>query len=448
MSDRPVPALFSDLYQLTMMQAYAAEGMTAPAVFELFVRRLPAERNFLVACGLADVLDYLENLQFTATEIDYLRSLGRFAPDFLESLREFRFTGTVHAMPEGTVCFANEPILAVEAPLPQAQFVETAVLNLIHYQTLVASKGVRAVLAAGDRQVVDFGARRTHGRDAALACARALSIAGYAGTSNLEAGFHLGIPVVGTVAHSYIQAHADEERAFRHFAERYPGTTLLVDTYDTLHGVQRIIELSGQLGEQFQVGGIRLDSGDLAALARQSRAMLDAAGLTSVRIVASGNLDEYRVAELRAAHAPIDSFGVGTSVNVVADGPYLEAAYKLVSYDGHDCGKLSPGKVSLPGPKQVYRIAEGAMYIGDIIASRDETPLGEPLLRCVMHSGRRLPDVTPGLAAARARLQADLGALPAALKQLPVAAQSYPVAVSQHLLAAQARLQHLHGGGG
>lgn len=442
--DHPIPALFSDLYQLTMFQAYHAEGMTGPAVFELFARRLPPGRNFLVACGLEDVLDYLENLRFTADEIDYLRSLGRFTPEVLEILREFRFSGTVHAMPEGTVCFPNEPLLSIEAPLPEAQLIETAVLNLIHYQTLVASKGARVVAAAAGADVVDFGARRTHGRDAALACARALSIAGYAGTSNLEAGQRLGIPVVGTVAHSYIEAHPDEEQAFIRFAEHYPGTTLLVDTYDTLHAVQRIIALSHRLGERFKVGGIRLDSGDLATLARQSRGLLDAAGLTDVRIVASGNLDEYRVATLRAARAPIDVFGVGTAVSVVADGPSLEAAYKLVSYNGRDCGKLSPGKVSFPGPKQVYRISEGNSAIGDVIVRRDEAAPGEPLLHCVMRKGCRLPSASPGLSASRAHLAAGLDRLPARLQSLSDAAQPYPVAVSQALLAAQSRFQQLH----
>ena len=278
MSERPIPALFTDLYQLTMLQAYHAEGMTRPAVFELFVRRLPPARNFLIACGLAEVLNYLEHLAFTASDLAYLETLGYFQPAFLDWLRTLRFTGNVYALREGTPFFPNEPILAIEAPLPEAQLIETAVLNLMHYPTLVASKGVRVVEAAGGRGVVDFGARRTHGVDAALACARALTIAGYAGTSNVDAGRQLGIPVVGTMAHSYIQAHASEEEAFIRFAQRYPGTTLLVDTYDTLEGVRQVIALSRRLGENFQVGAIRLDSGDLAMLARESRALLDAAG--------------------------------------------------------------------------------------------------------------------------------------------------------------------------
>ncbi len=448
MSERPIPALFTDLYQLTMLQAYHAEGMTRPAVFELFVRRLPPARNFLIACGLAEVLNYLEHLAFTASDLAYLETLGYFQPAFLDWLQTLRFTGNVYALREGTPFFPHEPILVIEAPLPEAQLIETAVLNLIHYPTLVASKGVRVVEAAGGRGVVDFGARRTHGVDAALACARALTIAGYAGTSNVDAGRQLGIPVVGTMAHSYIQAHASEEEAFIGFAQRYPGTTLLVDTYDTLEGVRQVIALSRRLRENFQVGAIRLDSGDLATLARESRALLDAAGLAQVRIVASGNLDEYRVAALCRAGAPIDSFGVGTFVDVVADGPSLEAAYKLVAYAGKDCGKLSPHKVSLPGPKQVYRRFEDGYAVGDMIARRDEVPVleGEPLLHCVMRDGRRLPTATGDLAAARVHLQASLAQLPPELRALDVAATPYPVTVSAALSAAQTRLRLAHGG--
>ncbi|HCO43460.1 MAG TPA: nicotinate phosphoribosyltransferase [Gammaproteobacteria bacterium] len=438
-----VPALFTDLYELTMLQAYRAEGMTGPAVFDVFARTLP-KRNFLLACGLEQVLDYLESFAVSGQDIDYLRSLGRFRPDFLEYLRALRFTGTVYAMAEGTPAFAHEPLLTVEAPMPEAQFVETAVLNLLHYPTLVASKGVRVTQAAQGRAVVDFGARRAHGVDAAIACARALHIVGYHGTSNVEAGRRYGIPVAGTVAHSYVQAHASEAESFARFVAEFPGTTLLVDTYDTLDGVRQVIDLARRLGDRFQVSAVRLDSGDLAALARAARALLDEAGMSQVRIMASGGLDEHAIAALLADGAPIDGFGVGTTVDVAADRPYLDAAYKLVAYDGRDCGKLSPGKVSLPGPKQVYRIMEGNSAIGDVIARRDEAVMGEPLLHCVMRKGCRLPSASPGLSASRAHLAAGLDRLPARLQSLSDAAQPYPVAVSQALLAAQSRFQQLH----
>jgi nicotinate phosphoribosyltransferase len=448
MSSPPVPALFTDLYELTMLQAYWAEGMTAPAVFDVFARKLPPGRNFLLACGLQQVLEHLEAFAVSDRDIDYLRSLGTFSGDFLERLRALRFTGNVYALAEGTPVFALEPLLTVEAPMPEAQVVETAVLNLLHYPTLVASKGQRVVQAAGGRAVVDFGARRAHGVDAAVACARALYIAGYAGSSNVEAGRRYGIPVAGTVAHSYVQAHATEQEAFERFAAHFPGTTLLVDTYDTLDGVRRVIELRQRLGERFRVGAVRLDSGDLGALAKAGRALLDAAGMTDVRIMVSGGLDEHVIAALLADGAPIDGFGVGTAVDVVADRPYLDAAYKLVGYGGHDCGKLSPGKLSLPGRKQVFRRYENGLAAGDTIARHDESLPGEPLLECVMQGGRRLPAGRIGLDQARAHAAAQVARLPAALRDLQATAEPYPVAISDALQAAQVRLIAAHPVGG
>jgi nicotinate phosphoribosyltransferase len=347
-------------------------------------------------------------------------------------------------MPEGTPLFADEPLLTVEAPMPQAQIVETAVLNLLHYPTLVASKGARVARAAQGRSLVDFGARRAHGVDAAIACARALYIAGYDGTSNAEAGRRYGIPVAGTVAHSYVQAHASEADSFARFAAEFPGTTLLVDTYDTLDGVRQVIDLARQLDDRFQVSAVRLDSGDLGALAKAARALLDAAGMPQVRIMASGGLDEHAIAALLADGAPIDGFGVGTAVDVVADRPYLDAAYKLVAYAGQDCGKLSPGKVSLPGRKQVFRRHVDGLAVGDTIARHDERLPGEPLLECVMRDGRRLPAGRVDTAGARAHAAEQLECLPAALRALEPAAP-YPVDISLALQAAQQALKDAHG---
>ena len=437
-----VPALFTDLYELTMLQAYWAEDMTGPAVFDLFARKLP-KRNFLLACGLEQVLDYLEAFAVSGQDIDYLRDLGRFRPDFLERLRALRFTGHVYAMAEGTPLFADEPLLTVEAPMPEAQVVETAVLNLLHYPTLVASKGARVMQAAQGRGVVDFGARRAHGVDAAIACARALYIAGYDGTSNVEAGRRYGIPVVGTVAHSYVQAHVSEAESFVCFAAEFPGTTLLVDTYDTLDGVRQVIDLAERLGDRFQVSAVRLDSGDLGALAKAARALLDDAGMPQVHIMASGGLDEHAIAALLADGAPIDGFGVGTTVDVVADRPYLDAAYKLVAYDGRDCGKLSPGKLSLPGRKQVFRRHVDGVAAGDTIARHDEPLPGEPLLNCVMQHGRRLPAGRVDTAGARAHAATQLARLPAALRALEPA-EPYPVTISPGLQAARQALVAAH----
>jgi nicotinate phosphoribosyltransferase len=325
---------FTDLYELTMDRAYAAEGMDQTAVFELFFRELPPGRNFLVAAGLEDVLDALESLGITADDLEYLRGLGLFPEAFLEQLRGFRFVGEVWAMPEGTVVFPHEPLVQVVAPILEAQLIETLVLNQVHFQSLIASKAARVVAAAAGRDVIEFGSRRAHGAEAALKVARASYLAGAAGTSNVLAGKLYGIPVSGTMAHSYIQAHDDEAAAFAAFADVYPETTLLVDTYDTLAGVRRVIGLARRLGDRFRVRAVRLDSGDLGTLARQARQMLDAAGLSSVRIFASGGLDEYEVAELVAAGAPIDAFGVGTKMAVSEDAPSLDMAYKLVEYAG------------------------------------------------------------------------------------------------------------------
>ncbi|HYO57433.1 nicotinate phosphoribosyltransferase [Archangium sp.] len=430
-------ALLTDLYELTMVDAYLSEGLHDEAAFSLFVRRLPARRNFLLACGLEDVLSYLETLRFSPEELAWLESLGRFSPRMLDWLEHFRFTGDVHAVPEGTPVFAEEPLLEVVAPLPEAQLVETYLINQVHLQTLAASKAARVVEAARGRPVVDFGVRRMHGVDAGLKVARAAHVAGVSATSNLLAGQRYGIPVAGTMAHSYIQAHDDELAAFRAYARRYPETTLLVDTYDTLEGVQKVVRLARELGPDFQVRAVRLDSGDLVSLAHSARWLLDAAGLEHVRIFASGGLDEDAVARLLAHHAPIDAFGVGTAMGVSADAPSLDMAYKLVSYAGHGRLKLSTGKVLLPERKQVFREEEDGVARRDVLARHGEALPGRPLLRQVMHAGRRLEDASPTLEEIRSHAREELARLPLEVRQLEPVRPPYPVDVSPVLSEAK-----------
>jgi len=424
--------LFTDLYELTMMQAYQAEGLFAPAVFDLFFRRLPAERNYLIAAGLDTALAYLENLHFPPASIDYLASLDTFSPAFLDYLAAFRFTGEVRAVAEGTPVFADEPIVEIKAPLPEAQLAETFLLNQLHFQTLMASKAARVVEAARGRTVVDFGARRMHGADAALKAARAFYIAGVDATSNVLAGQVYGLPVSGTMAHSYIEAHDDEAAAFAAFAAQYPETVLLVDTYDTLAGVRTVADLARQWGDRFRVRAIRLDSGDLGQLAAESRRILDTAGLEGVGIFASGSLDEYAIADLVARDTPIDGFGVGTHMGVSADRPFLDSAYKLVAYAGEPRMKLATRKVTLPGEKQIYRVTDtNGHYAGDTLATADEPhPGGTALLQTVMRDGQRTQSAS--LDNARAHAQAERERLPTPCRAL-TATDPYPVATSDQL---------------
>jgi len=426
-------ALFTDLYELTMMQSYFDQDMQERAAFSLFVRDLPKNRSFLLAAGLEDILDFLENLRFEEADIEYLRDLGRFTPAFLDWLRDFRFTGDVYAVPEGTPVFANEPILEIEAPIAQAQLIETALMNIVHLQTLLASKAARVVEAARGKTVVDFGARRIHGRDAAMQAARAYHIAGVSATSNVEAGRAYGVEVSGTMAHSYIEAFANEAEAFRAFTRSYPATVLLVDTYDTLQGVRNVIELARKLGDDFKVRAIRLDSGDLADLSKRARTMLDEAGLSGVEIFASGGLDEYKIAELRDVGAPIDGFGVGTAMGVSEDAPSLEIAYKLTAYAGDGRLKLSPGKASFPGLKQIFR-REGhdGRACGDILGLHGEQLVGRPLSECVMRAGKRV-HLTPDLNAVRAYAQEQIAALPDHVRAIAPAEPPYPVHISTAL---------------
>lgn len=418
--DGSLAGLFVDLYELTMAQAYLHEGRHAePAVFDLFFRTLPDQRHFLVAAGLARLLEDLEALRFSAEDVAYLESLGRFAPDFLNWLRGWQFTGNIRALPEGTVCFANEPLIEVSAPLGEAQLIETLAINRLHYSTLVAAKGARVVAAAGGRSVVDFGARRAHGTDAALEAARALYLVGFDATSNLEAGRRYGIPVAGTMAHSYVQAHASDLEAFRTFVAEFPETTLLVDTYDTADGIAAVIALAQEFearNERLPVRALRIDSGDLAAAARDARARLDAAGLEAIELLASGGLDEWDVRALVERGAPYDGFGVGTRVITSGDAPTGDAVYKLVALNGRGLLKLSTGKATLPGTKQVYRQLNPDTTIDrDVLTTADDrSTIGSPLLIEVMRDGQRVPEAAAAvdLEASRARAATELGRLP------------------------------------
>lgn len=425
--------LFTDLYELTMLQAYFETGHNATATFSLFVRRLPENRNYLLACGLEDVLRYLEALCFSTSAIDFLRSLGHFSEGFLDWLKDFRFSGSVDAVPEGTPVFADEPILEVTAPVSEAQIAETFIMNQVHLQTVLASKASRVVEAAAGRTVVDFGARRIHGVDAANKAARAFFIAGVAGTSNVLAAQIYGMPAVGTMAHSFIQSYESELDAFREFTRLYPETVLLIDSYDTLQGVDKVIDLSREMGDAFRVRGVRLDSGDLGELAVRSRARLDAAGLEHVSIFASSSLDEYRIAELVDRGAPIDAFGVGTRLGVSQDAPSLDIAYKLSAYAGSGRTKLSPGKPILPGRKQIFRIEKGGFATGDVIAQAAEVLEGRPLLVPVMREGTRLESANVTLEQMRARAESELAHLPVRVRALEPADPPYPVTVSEAL---------------
>jgi nicotinate phosphoribosyltransferase len=433
-------ALLTDLYELTMAQAYHAQGMSDVAVFELFFRSLPKNRNFLVACGLDHVLSFLDDYSFTESDVNYLASLAQFSPEFLDWLSRIRFTGDVYAVPEGTVVFADEPVLQVVAPVIQAQLVETFLLNQMHYSTLVASKAIRVVTAAAGRSVIDFGMRRTHGTAAAMMAARAGFISGLDGTSNVLAGKVYGIPVAGTMSHSFVQTYDDEEDAFRAFVRLYPETTLLVDTYDTLEGVRKLIELAERMGDDFQVRAVRLDSGELISLSEDVRRLLDEAGLGSVGIFASGNLDEYAISELTGARAPIDGFGVGTKLGVSGDAPYLDSAYKLVEYRGEGRLKLSTRKATLPWRKQVFRQLDGDQYACDVVARHSEDHPGEPLLTQVMAAGERLPAGAFRIDEARHRVAEQVGRLPIALRGLDPADPPYPVIVSDDLEEDRARI--------
>ena len=429
-----ISALVTDLYELTMAQAYQDQGMDEQAVFEFFVRKLPSHRNFLVAAGLEQVVDFLSGLHLTGDELAWLDQTGQFTPAFLRYLELLRFTGEVDAMPEGTIFFPTEPILRIVAPLPQAQLVESRVMNLLNFQTMVASKAARSVLVAGGKPIIDFGLRRAHGAEAGLLAARASYLSGFAGTATVLAGMAYGIPLYGTMAHSFIQSHKDEEIAFEHFAQTQPDNVVfLIDTYNTEAAARKVVSLAPALKARgITVKGVRLDSGDLADHARKVRRILDEGNLSHAQILASGNLDEYRLRDLIKGRAPIDSFAVGTAMTTSADAPSLDCAYKLQEYAGRPCRKRSEGKATWPGRKQVYRYYGDDGHIDhDIVTTLDDQQPGEPLLQHVMKGGCCLAQPTL-LTEMRHRVAAQLGRLPLTLRQLE-ASSPYDVRISGSL---------------
>lgn len=428
-------ALLTDLYQLTMLQAYFDQRMFDTAVFELFVRRLPTSRNFLVAAGLEQALDFLERLHFTDAELEFLARRDQFSSGFIDYLAQLRFTGDVHALPEGTLFFANEPLLRITAPLPEAQLVETRLLNLLHLQTLIASKAARMVLAGPDKLLVDFGLRRSHGAEAGLMTARASYLAGFSGTATVLAGQRFGIPLYGTMAHSFVQAHDSELVAFDHFAHSQPRhLVLLIDTYDTEAAAKKVVTLVPRLrADGIELVSVRIDSGDLALHARAVRKILDEQGLRQVRIFASSDIDEQRMAELLAGSSPIDGFGIGTRLSTCADAPYLDCAYKLQEYAGRARRKRSEGKSTWPGRKQVYRHVDAQGQLkGDTLTVESDRQDGQPLLELVMRGGHRLAP-SPPLQRVRDHVRVQLAQLPAELRALSPAATPYPVEIAPAL---------------
>lgn len=433
--------LLTDFYELAMLHAYIDHGMTGGASFELFVRKLPPGRNFLIAAGLEQALDFLEHARFTADDIAWLREHANLSDTALQALADFRFMGDVDALPEGTVFFAHEPLLRVTASLPVAQLLETRLINLVHFQTVVASKAARLVLAARGRPLVDFGLRRAHGAEAGLLAARASWLAGFAGTATALAARRFGIPVVGTMAHSFVQAHERESAAFVNFARSRPGNlVLLLDTYDTETAARKAVALAhGLSAEGIELAGVRLDSGDLEALSWRVRSILDAGGLTGTRIIASGGLDEESVATLVEADTPIDSFGVGTSLTTSSDAPALDCAYKLVEYDGRPRRKRSPGKQTWPGRKQVFRLhGIDGRIAADRLTTADAREPGRPMLVPVMRGGHRLFP-SPDLANVRRYAATQLASLPTPLRSLSRhATLTVEIAPELHRLAEEA----------
>ena len=427
--------LLTDLYEINMIQAYLDHGEVKTAVFEFFVRKLPDRRNFLMSAGLEQALSFLETLHFSQDEIDWLASTRRFDNQLLDYLAGFRFSGDVHAIPEGCVFFPNEPILRITAPMPEAQLIETRLINILHYQTLIASKAARMVLAAGGKPLIDFGLRRAHGADAGLMAARASYIAGFAGTATMLAEHDFGIPTYGTMAHSFVEAHDLESAAFENFARARPkNLTLLIDTYDTEAAARKVVALAPRLaGQGIKVAAVRLDSGDLVSLAHSVRRILDDGGLQNISIFASGGLDEDSVARIVKARAPIDGFGIGTSLTTSSDAPALDCAYKLQEYAGLPRRKLSAGKATWPGRKQVWRRydADGCMA-GDVLSVESDSGPGELLIELVMKDGRRIGRA-PALEEIRKQAKDGLRRLPASLQRLD-AHTTYPVEVTGALV--------------
>ena len=436
------PELLTDLYQFTMAASYWKEGMHGRAAFSLFIRDLPPNRAYFVSAGLQHVLALIDDFRFDATSIDSLRSLDRFPEGFLEYLKTVRFTGTVRAIPEGRLFFPNEPLIEVTAPIVEAQLLETVILNTLHLETLVATKAARCIAAARGRPLIDFSPRRTHGVDAALKTARSSYITGFIGTSNVLAGQFYGIPVFGTMAHSYITSFLHEMDAFRAYAAAFPdNTVLLLDTYDTLRAAEKAVIIARELQAQGKkLRGVRLDSGDLKRLSRQVHELFCRHGFPDVAVMASGNLDEYRVDDLLQSGAHINLFGIGTRLGVSADAPYLDMAYKLVEYDGRPVLKLSPGKITWVGEKQVFRSYDPSGFMEhDVLGLKQENhPGAEPLLIPVIIQGRRTAP-EESLGDIRARFQADWDRLPEDYKALRPE-KTYPVRPSEPLRALQDRV--------
>ncbi len=412
--------LATDLYEFTMAASYFKLDLNKKATFSLFMRKPPADRSFFIASGLYEALNILKSFSFSKDELSYLASLNIFPDDFLEFLRGLCFKGDVWAIPEGTVFFPNEPVLEVTAPLIQAQLVETLIINAINLETMIASKAARCVLAAKKRAVIDFSARRTQGIEAGLKVARASYIAGFMATSNCLAGKVFGIPVTGTMAHSFVESFDKEDDAFRAFADLFPkNSVFLVDTYDTIKGTKNAIKVAKEMEEKGKrLIGIRIDSGNLTEMSKKARKLLDEAGLNYVKIFVSGGLDEYKINELLKNNAPIDAFGVGTKMGVSADAPYLNTVYKMVEIGERPVAKLSPRKVTWTGKKQIYRCLDEKGFIKrDILGLRDENVKGGvPLLIPVMEKGEIIHH--ENLDTIRARANSELDSLPEELKDI------------------------------
>ncbi len=435
------PALLADLYEFTMAASYFQHGIFAPATFSLFIRNYPASRNYFVSAGLEQVLEFLEELHFEQGDLDFLKTRMPFSDEFLHFLGGTRFTGDVFAVPEGRLFFEDEPVLEVTGPMIEAQIVESFLINQINLQVSVGTKAARCYHEAHGRSLVDFALRRTQGTDAGNAVARSSYIAGFNGTSNVLGGRLFGIPIFGTMAHSFVTAFEHEIDSFRAFAETFPQTsTLLIDTYDTVAGARKAVQVAKEMEARGQrLRGVRLDSGDMAALSKEVRRILREAGQEQVTIFASGNFDEYKIAKVLGAGGQIDGFGVGTKMGVSADAPYTDMAYKLVEYEDRPILKLSPGKATLPGRKQVFRAVEDGKIAGDVIGLRHERLEGEPLLAPVMKGGRRLLGTEP-LQKIQERFKAEFATLDERYKTLD-ARERMPVEVSSELTVLKERAE-------
>ncbi len=427
--------MLTDLYQLTMAQAYFQSGRSGSATFSLFIRSYPSNRGYFVSAGLCEVLDYLQGWEFDAQAIDFLNSKRLFADEFLDFLKQIRFTGDVWAIPEGRLFFTDEPIIEVTAPIIEAQIVETFIINQINLQSLTATKAARCFHAAGGRGVVDFALRRTHGIDAGMKVARSSYIAGFGGTSNVLAGKLYGIPIVGTMAHSFVASFDSEIDAFRAYAKSFPDNSiLLIDTYDTIAGAGKAVQIAREMADRGQrLHGVRIDSGDLAELTIEVRKLFDEAGLKDVKIIASGGLDEYDLADFTAANIPCDSYGVGTKMGTSSDAPWSDMAYKLVDYERRPVLKLSTGKASWPAEKQVFRFCDDQNRLRkDLIALRDEqNPDADALLQKVMDGGK-MTTPSPTIDEIRNNFLTEFKRLPDSIKAIKRPA-NYPVEFSSQL---------------